>query len=498
LQGRLALYGKAVGLLSFGFFVVSNGTAFLHDDDFIERLGSEPQILHLVGASVHLALWLVCSRWQLEPRTLRGMDALCTVVAIAIYAAMTPFQSHAPGTELVVVLCAICVLMARAVFVPSSFTRTLLIGLASSASVLGFFFAAPTPVQEGHLVGWAIYIALWATIGVILSALASRVIFGLRERARVAEQLGQYTLIERIGEGGMGEVYRAEHAMLRRPTAIKLLRPEAVGEQALRRFEREVTLTARLTHPNTIAVYDYGRTPEGLFYYAMEYLEGMNLQELVSETGPQPPERVAHILVQACDSLAEAHAAGLVHRDIKPANLVLCKRGRRDDVLKVLDFGLVKDLDKGGTDVSLTQANAIAGTPLYMAPEVIARPEAVDNRTDLYALGAVGWFLLAGRPVFEGRTIVEVCAGHLHAAPKRPSALTGHDVPRLLEDVVMKCLAKDPAERFATADVMRRAIDATGIAEDWTADRAAEWWRGRPDRPRSLRPSASDQRSTAA
>ena len=496
LQRRLALYGKAVGLLSLGFFVISNGSAFLHDD-IVVRFGSAPTWLHLAGAAVHLSLFALCRRGERSPRALSVLDAGSTVLAIGVYAAMTPFQAANPGTELFTALCLISVLMARAVFVPSTFSRTLAIGVASAVVVMSSFAVWPSPTQARHLLGWAIYVACWLSLGVVLSALASRVIFGLRERARVAEQLGQYTLLERIGQGGMGEVYRAEHAMLRRPTAVKLLRPEAVGEQALRRFEREVTLTARLTHPNTIAIYDYGRTPDGLFYYAMEYLEGLDLQRLVDQAGPQSPERVAHILAQACDSLAEAHAVGLVHRDIKPANLVLCRRGRRDDVLKVLDFGLVKDLDRRPTEPSLTQANAIAGTPLYMAPESIARPEEVGNRTDLYALGAVGWFLLTGRPVFEGRTLVEVCAGHLYASPKAPSEVRGHPIPRPLEDIVMRCLAKAPEDRFATADAMRLALDASEIAEKWTQQRAAEWWRDRPDRPRSVPPPA-DQRSTAA
>ena len=497
LQARLALYGQAVGLLSLGFFVISNGTAFLHDD-VVVRFGSPTTWLHLVGASVHLALFLVCRRGALSLGVLHALDAGGTVLAIAVYAGMTPYQATNPGTELFGALCLVCVLMARAVFVPSTFLRTLAIGIASGALVMAFFVTWPSPAQADHLIGWTIYILCWVTLGVLLSSLASRVIYGLRERARTAEQLGQYTLLERIGKGGMGEVYRAEHAMLRRPTAIKLLRPETVGEQALMRFEREVTLTARLTHPNTIAIYDYGRTPEGLFYYAMEYLDGMDLQHLVDATGPQPPERVAHVLAQACDSLGEAHAAGLVHRDIKPANLVLCRRGRRDDVLKVLDFGLVKDLEKHPSDVSLTQANAIAGTPLYMAPEAIARPEDVGNRTDLYALGAVAWFLLVGRPVFEGRTLVEVCAGHLYSPPRRPSEATGFDIPQPLEDIVLKCLAKDPSDRFATADAMHSALDATGLAEDWTSERAAEWWRDRPEHACSLRPPVDTQRETAA
>jgi len=465
LQARLALYGKVVGLLSLGFYVIANVTAPLFHDHGLAHLLMPGNVVHISAASIHLALWLACRRGAWSVTALVGMDALATIGAVGTYASMALVQPR-PGSELVIQLCAMSVLLARAVLVPSSVTRTAWIGGASAAPAVAFPLAMGVTAMSDHLLETGVYLACWAAVAVVLSIVATRVIFGLRERVRAAQQLGQYTLLERIGAGGMGEVYRAEHEMLRRPTAIKLLRPEAVGEQALRRFEREVTLTARLTHPNTIAIYDYGRTADGVFYYAMEYLEGTDLEDLVAEHGPQPAERVAHILAQACDSLAEAHEAGLVHRDIKPANLFLCRRGRRDDVIKVLDFGLVKDLERN-SDGSLTHVNAIAGTPMYMSPEAISHPDRVDARADLYALGAVGWFLLVGRPVFAGRTIVEVCAGHLHREPQRPSEASGRPVPRDLEEILLTCLAKDPRERFFDADDLRAALDATGLARSW-------------------------------
>src|SRR4029450_12284675 len=217
----------------------------------------------------------------------------------------------------------------------------------------------------------------------------------------------------------MGVVYRARHALLRRPTAVKLLPPDKAGEQSIARFEREVQLTAALSHPNTVTIFDFGRTPEGLFYYAMELLDGAPLDVVVDLDGAQPPERVLHVLDGAAGALGEAHEIGLIHRDVKPANIILCKQGGVFDVPKVLDFGLVKDLTAG--EASLTGSATLAGTPLYMAPEAITAQRAMDARSDLYSLGAVGYFLATGTHVFPGRNAVEVLGHHLHTMPERPS-----------------------------------------------------------------------------
>jgi len=268
-------------------------------------------------------------------------------------------------------------------------------------------------------------------------------------------QLGQYTLEEKIGEGGMGEVYRARHAMLRRPSAIKLLSSSSAHE--LRRFENEVQLTAELKHPNTISIYDYGRAPDGTLYYAMELLDGMTLQELVERHGAQSPARVIHILLQVCAALREAHLKGLIHRDIKPDNVFLCQQAAADDVVKVLDFGLVKQVT---TDESLTRSNVnlIVGSPLYMSPEAISAPSDVDARTDLYALGAVAYFLLTGTPVFSGNSVVEVCGHHLHSVPERPSRRASQPIPADLEEIVLDCLAKDRKLRPESADELARRL----------------------------------------
>ena len=241
-------------------------------------------------------------------------------------------------------------------------------------------------------------------------------------------------------------VYLARHAMLRRPTAVKLLRPEKTNEKSIVRFEREVQLTSQLTHPNTITIYDYGRTSEGIFYYAMEYVDGIDLETLVTRHGPQPEGRVIHILVQVCGSLVEAHGIGLIHRDIKPSNIILTRRGGLFDFAKLVDFGLVKAVDVGRVAV-LTPSDLIVGTPHYMAPEVIRHPDQADARSDLYAVGAVGYFLLAGRPLFEGGSVAEILFQHVGTKPEPPSVHRGNAVSPELESLLLGCLAKEPADR---------------------------------------------------
>jgi serine/threonine protein kinase len=277
----------------------------------------------------------------------------------------------------------------------------------------------------------------------------------------------------------MGEVWRAEHASLARPAAIKLIRPDALagGDEdrttAVRRFEQEAQATAQLRSPHTITLYDFGQTADGACYYVMELLDGIDLQALVDRFGPLPPERAVHVLRQVCRSLAEAHERGLVHRDVKPANIYLCRHGIEVDFVKVLDFGLVKHTARSSGEPHLTQEGQISGTPSYMAPEV-ARGEALDRRADLYAVGCVAYWLLAGRTVFAGDTAIKQILAHVGDTPSRPS-LHGA-VPQALDELVLRCLAKSPSERPATAQAIAAELDAVPVERPWTDERARAWW----------------------
>ncbi len=269
------------------------------------------------------------------------------------------------------------------------------------------------------------------------------------------KQLGQYTLEEKIGEGGMGTVYLARHALMRRATAVKLLTPDRADAVAIERFEREVQQTCQLTHPNTIQVYDYGHTPDGIFYYAMEFLRGLNLHELVARYGPQPESRVAFVLAQVCDALSEAHGVGLVHRDIKPANVFLCNRGGVPDWVKVLDFGLVREYGSTDDEVSTSGGRGLEGTPWFMPPESIKDSTKSEPRSDLYSVGALGYYLLTGRFVFDGQTIAELCEKHLTETPPTPSQFATYPMSAEMDAIILKCLEKDPDQRPRSALELR-------------------------------------------
>ena len=310
-----------------------------------------------------------------------------------------------------------------------------------------------------------------ATVGV-------HTIRSLRRAAFEARQLGQYRLNRQLGAGGMGEVYLAEHQLLKRPCAIKVIRPEKAGDtRMLARFEREVQATARLTHWNTVEIFDYGRADDGTFYYVMEYLPGLSLAELVERHGPLPPERVIHLLAQTCDGLAEAHADGLLHRDIKPGNIFATRRGTVYDVAKLLDFGLAKPLiETSGGSSELTQDGSITGSPRYMSPEQATGSEDLDERSDIYALGTVAYQLLTGRPPFEDERPLKVMFAHARD-PVTPPREWVESIPADLEEIVMRCLAKRPEDRFPDAHALRRALLACHLAGSWTRERAESWWR---------------------
>ena len=428
------------------------------------------------AAMARLARSPIAARWLLHLGLVYEV-----VVAFGISTAehLTPLSPHRPLEE----ISWVCIWIAMfPVVVPASPAKTLLAGLAAAttwplALLLGVALGNPAPATR--------FIVMNSLEGYLAAGLALVPSFIIRKLAadvQRAREMGSYELVERLDRGGMGEVWRARHRMLARPAAIKLIRPEVLGtggrgsDGLMRRFEREAKATACLSSPHTIELYDFGVTADGTFYYVMEILDGVDLDRLVSRFGPLPAERAVHLLLQACDSLADAHYRGLIHRDIKPANLYTCRKGLHHDFLKVLDFGLVKSSwrDQEG-EPRLTSENTICGTPAYMAPEVALGGE-VDARADIYALGCVGYWLLTGAAVFEAASPMEVVTRHVVAAPVPPSQRTEGGIPPSLERLILACLEKEPHGRPASAEDMARQLAACEIVPPWTPVRARGWW----------------------
>ena len=508
LQRRVALFGLLIGS-GYLFFLAYRSVVLL-------SMGSASGFLHptfwwhfAAGAAFTL-LWLVCRRGEHSVRFIHVAELAALtfgVAATGVMALNIPLESR---PDFVMLLIFSNVVVGRAVLVPSSgrWTATLsvVVGLVLLVCVYagalgldaGRWSAINPELTEqsprGGALGVTLEAGVWWVLTIMLSTATSVVIYGLRRRVRDAEQLGQYRLEEKLGEGGMGAVYRASHSLLRRPTAVKLLPPERAGAENIRRFEREVQLTAQLRHPNTITIFDFGHTADGLFYYAMEYVDGLTLSDLVAKTGPQNVGRVVHLMRQASSALAEAHGVGLVHRDIKPGNIMvqlLHPHGAEGDLVKVLDFGLVKEM-RGEAGLDLTNEANLAGTPLYMAPESLTAPDEVDGRADLYALGCVSYYLLTGTHVFSGESIVEVCGHHLHTMPESPSSRLGGSIPTDLEALVMRCLEKDPAERPSTAAELELELARCADIPAWTHEEAGRWWAAHAQRTPDASRSPSD------
>jgi serine/threonine-protein kinase len=493
LQKRLGQFGGLLALLFGMFFVWRLISSYIGDDS--------PSRAYLpwqtIAVTAFASIWFVCRGRPRSISMLRGIEFFGLCIAASGAIAMSLRISYLARPDTVLLLCLTYTLIARSIMVPSTARRTFVYGVFFAIPFLitvffihkqhhdpSIYTAAADPRYRFSATSiaarWTVVGALWWIASQLITTATSKVIYGLRQEVRDARRLGQYTLTEKLGQGGMGVVYRAKHAMLRRPSAIKLLPPDRFGAEAVTRFEREVQLTAGLSHPNTIRVYDYGRTPDGIFYYVMEFLEGASLDEIVALAGPLPPGRVIHILEQVAGALSEAHGIALIHRDIKPANIFLTQQGGVPDVAKVLDFGLVKRVNRtNGEDTTiqaLTNDDSFSGTPLYMAPEAITSPEQLDARTDLYSLGAVGYFLLTGEEVFGGRNLVEVCSHHLHTVPTPPSQRLGKPIPEDLESLILACLEKVPAARPADARTLQSALRACRDARAWTEDDARRWF----------------------
>jgi serine/threonine protein kinase len=513
---RLALVGKTLFLVSFGFYLFLLASMVLVGGaPFVAVVKGPVAFGHLAASWTMGLLWLLARRARLSVRSLGALDAISIVVACGFLSIMT---MNDEGQILQVLLALTVTVMIRAILVPSRPGRTMVLSALAFLPTVVVCIARhdPTALLAGFSAGYqkqymTLNTVLWSVLGTTLATIISRVIYGLRQQVAEANELGQYVLEEKIGGGGMGEVWRARHRLLIRPAAIKLIRPQMSGdpELLLRRFEREARATAALKSPHTVQLYDFGATEDGRLYYVMELLDGLDLDTLVRQYGALPPERVVHILRQVCSSLQDAHGNGLVHRDIKPANVVVSRAGTTFDFAKVLDFGLVKlDTARKAGDDAVTAgrrgsgaagrwavsdrgshaAGGTAGTPAFMAPEVVLGTTDTDHRVDLYALGCVGYWLLTGKLIFEGRTVVEVMFHHAHTPPPRPSTRSELPIPAPLEDLVMECLEKDPARRPASAEAVSNRLDAVSLESAWTVERAERWWA--MHRPADARPVA--------
>ena len=421
-----------------------------------------------------LPLWFISDRVYWTRQAIAARDEVATLWAVA-FAVMIYFA----------------VLSAYGFFAPNAWKRALwMTGLLAltPAAIVAYVGATATDREAAsflmdQVTGYRLQMGLTLAIGVMIASWGAHRIHTLHLEVFEAKRLGQYELTERIGRGGMGEVWKADHRLLARPAAIKLIKPEVIeaGDPAMahdfmRSFEREAQITASLRSTHTVELYDFGMTADSTFYYVMELLDGKDLETMVRETGPLDPARVAHFLEQVCDSLADAHDHGLVHRDIKPANIQVCRMGRRFDFVKVLDFGLVKRRTSRGETRGLGEGKGvIVGTPSYIAPEMVLA-EDIDARADIYSLGCVGYWLLTGQPVFEGKTTAEIVAKHVQEAVVAPAQRAETEIPEELEGIILRCLEKEPAARPQSAEELSQLLRASGLVDEWTQDRARAWW----------------------
>ena len=387
------------------------------------------------------------------------------------------------------VFCLFVLMVVYGLFIPNSWRRTssLVIPLAMIPIPVNILLRYRHPGVEQTIQKIATFehismLVVMLFIGALVATYGAHTTHTVRQELFEAKQLGHYRLTEKIGTGGMGEVWRAEHDLLARPAAIKLIRPEALGEKnggsvvALRRFEREARATAILHSPHTIDIYDFGTTPDETFYYVMELLEGLDLETLIDRFGPVSPGRAVYLLKQACKSLAEAHQTGLIHRDIKPANIYTTRQGLEYDFIKVLDFGLVKRGGVNSGDTRLTMPGTTTGTPAYLAPELAVGEENVDARADIYSLGCVAYWLLTGQAVFENSSPVAMVVDHVSKPPRPPSERTEIEVPAGLERVILSCLEKDPDARPSNALDLYDRLEACNLDPAWSQQRAKDWW----------------------
>lgn len=437
----------------------------------------------LVSALVSFALFFYTRRSSRSPAFILNLGLGFLIFLSAAVGLIWHWAPSAAQPVPAVSWIGVAVLLFAAV-VPTTPVKTLVTGLiAVSMNPLAMAIAKAQGGWQYDSSGDPLLMHYWDYLVVGVAVVISQVVTKLGQQVTKAREMGSYQLGELLGRGGMGEVYRATHRMLARPAAIKLIRPETIGngpagELAVKRFRREAQAAANLRSPHTVELYDFGVTTDETLYFVMELLDGMTLDALVREHGPLPANRVIHILRQVCASLQEAHASGLVHRDIKPANIHIGRLGLSHDFVKVLDFGLVKSVETAPHETSLaTGLGLTPGTPDYMAPEMILG-ENIDSRADIYAVGCVAYYLLTGKACFESASVVHVIARHLNEAPVPPSQRAGLSIPPALEQLVLSCLAKRPEQRPQSAAELSRGLAAIDV-EPWDEEQAAEWWKTR-------------------
>lgn len=467
--------------------------------DQADLLGQVMSLAAIVGSLVTIAL---LRRWKERPASIVRLGLVYEVFLCGVGA----FTENGNAELLERVPSGVswnCVLIVAFPFVvPMSPQRTQVASLLAAFTTMVAGLIALN-LTSGGLPRTPVLVALFLPpfLCAAIAYVPARLLSQLGDEVKRARRMGSYQLVERIGEGGMGEVWRAEHALLARPAAVKLIRPDIDPqkqggyERALRRFEREARATAALESPHTVELYDYGVGDGGTFYYVMELLNGIDLETLVAEHGPLSPERAVFLLRQICRSLDDAHVRGLFHRDIKPANVFVGRRAGSYDYVKVLDFGLVTgERSPGIEDVRLTRDAEITGTPAYMAPEMATGEHPIDARTDLYSLGCVAYWLLTGQLVFDEGSAMKTAVAHVTAEPLPPSQRAGREIPAALERLVLQCLAKQQGDRPASAAALEQALGDTGLDVGWNQERAARWWQQHePDRVAA--PTASDASS---
>lgn len=437
-----------------------------------------------VSVLVSLALFVYTRRSKRNPQFILDLGLVYMVIMSLAVGLIWHWDPVGHGMTVIPVITWVgVILLMFAATLPSTPTKMLIAGLISaSASPVGMLIARERGIWD---FGPAFNVVVmhypdYLIVGV--SVVISIVVTRLGQQVAKAREMGSYQLGELLGRGGMGEVYKASHRMLARPAAIKLIRPEMVGggtgtsgKLAVKRFHREVEAAATLRSPHTVEIYDFGATEDATLYFAMELLDGMDLESLVRQKGPLPASRVIYLLRQVCESLEEAHARGLVHRDIKPANIHVGRVGLREDFVKVLDFGLVTSVAREHVDQSvMTATGQVHGTPAYMAPEMATR-DTVDARADLYAVGCVAYFMLTGHLIFEGGTPMQMITRRVTEDPVPPSQRTELPIPAALETLVMACIARRPEDRPQSAAELNRALASLPVPP-WTEDDAREWW----------------------